>query len=156
MPPDLPPPRHAELVHEQTCFACSGGSDLRNRFTYDPEQRTAHGDTVFGPGCQGAPGLAHGGAVFTILDEVMGTACWLSGLPVMTGRATIHYKQPVPLNVPIRSLGRIVSIDGKKVHVHGELYGPDGLCAFAEGLFIRIDGRYHWPVRFGKVGHEGE
>lgn len=138
------------LVHEQTCFACSGGSDLHNQFRYDPDNQTSYGETVFGPGCQGAPGFAHGGAVFTILDEVMGTACWMSGLPVMTGRATIHYKRPVPLGVSIRSVGRIVSIEGKKIHVHGELHSPDGLCAYTEGLFIRIDGRYNWPVRLGE------
>lgn len=136
------------LVHDDTCFACSGGADLSNQFHWHDTDQTLRSTTVFGPGCQGAPGLAHGGAVFTILDEAMGGACWMSGLKVMTGRASIHYKKPVPLGVAIQAVGRVVSVDGKKVRAHGELIGPLGVHAESEGTFILIE-HHLWPVRLG-------
>lgn len=137
------------ILHDETCFACSGGSDLHNRFWWDDVALEARSRTVFGPGCQGAPDFAHGGAVFTILDEVMGAACWMGGLKVMTGRASIHYRRPVPLRQPLQAVGRMIGVDGKKVKTYGELRDNSGIYATTEGTFILIE-RYVWPVHLGE------
>ena len=42
----------------------------------------------FGELSEGAPGLVHGGAILTALDEALGAAAWLAGRPVMTARLT--------------------------------------------------------------------
>ena len=51
----------------------------------------------FGDLSEGAPGLVHGGAILTALDEALGAAAWLAGRPVMTARLTTEFRKGVPL-----------------------------------------------------------
>jgi hypothetical protein len=63
----------------------------------------------------------------------------MSGAPGMTGRLTVHYRQPTPLHTELRLEGRIRSVEGRKIFTDGQLYVGDSLRAEAEGLFISID-----------------
>ena len=88
--------------------------------------------------------------MFAVVDEALGGACWMSGLPVLTGKITIQYRKPVPLHQPCRVEGFVVHIAGRKVTARGQLFGPDGLCAEAEGLFIQQD-RLEWNVDLAEI-----
>ena len=63
----------------------------------------------------------------------------LSGSPGMTGRLTVHYRKPTPLETELRFVGWIESVEGRKILTKGELWAGDLLCAEAEGLFISIE-----------------
>lgn len=144
------------LVHHLPCFVCGpvGGPQrpegIQIAYVWDDVSRILDAQCRFGSECQGAPGYAHGGSVFAVLDEALGGACWMSGLPVLTGRITIQYSRPVPLQLPCRVQGQVVDIAGRKVTARGQLFGPDGLCAEAEGLFIQQD-RFAWNVELGEI-----
>lgn len=101
------------------------------------------GRATFGAAYEGPPGCVHGGFVAAAFDEVLGSTQSLSGSPGMTGRLTIHYRKPTPLETELRFVGRLGLVDGRKIHTTGELWAGDVLCAEAEGLFISIDfGRF--------------
>lgn len=86
---------------------------------------------------QGPPGLAHGGAIAALLDEVMGAAVWQSGFKVAAKRLNIDYIQPVPLGAKIKVLGFVTEKDGKKVFTYGEILLPDKeKAASATGLYV--------------------
>ena len=57
-----------------------------------------HGTATFGAAYEGPPGCVHGGYVAAAFDEVLGSTQSLSGSPGMTGRLTVHYRKPTPLN----------------------------------------------------------
>lgn len=97
------------------------------------------GTATFGAGYEGPPGCVHGGYVAAAFDEVLGSTQSLSGSPGMTGRLTVHYRKPTPLETELRFEGWIESVSGRKILTRGELYAADVLCAEAEGLFISID-----------------
>jgi len=97
------------------------------------------GRATFGAAYEGPPGCVHGGYVAAAFDEVLGSTQSLSGSPGMTGRLTIHYRKPTPLETELRFVGRLGLVDGRKIHTTGELWAGDLLCAEAEGLFISID-----------------
>jgi acyl-coenzyme A thioesterase PaaI-like protein len=103
------------------------------------EDGEMHGRTVFGPAYEGPPGCVHGGYVAAAFDEVLGSTQSLSGQPGMTGRLTVHYRSPTPLQTELRFVGRLDRVEGRKTFTVGELRAGDVLCAEAEGLFISID-----------------
>ena len=80
----------------------------------------------------------HGGYIAAAFDEVLGSTQSLSGSPGMTGRLTVHYRKPTPLQTELQFEGWIESVDGRKILTKGELRAGEVLCAEAEGLFISI------------------
>jgi hypothetical protein len=97
------------------------------------------GKATFGAAYEGPPGCVHGGYVAAAFDEVLGSTQSLSGSPGMTGRLTVHYRKPTPLQTELRFEGWIESVTGRKILTKGELRAGGVLCAEAEGLFISID-----------------
>jgi acyl-coenzyme A thioesterase PaaI-like protein len=97
------------------------------------------GTATFDSAYEGPPGCVHGGFVAAAFDEALGLVQTLAGQPGMTGRLTIHYRSPTPLNTELRIEARVDRVEGRKTFCLGELYAGDRLCAEAEGLFIRID-----------------
>ena len=53
---------------------------------------------TLGSAFEGAPGRAHGGVVATLIDEAMGMVLHIVGTPAFTGRLTVNYRAPTPLN----------------------------------------------------------
>jgi acyl-coenzyme A thioesterase PaaI-like protein len=88
---------------------------------------------------EGPPGCLHGGYIAGIFDEVLGAAQTFSGQAGMTGRLTVHYRSPTPLNTELHLRARLESVSGRKTLCKGTLHAGDRLCAEAEGLFIAID-----------------
>ncbi|MFL6204695.1 MAG: PaaI family thioesterase [Acidimicrobiales bacterium] len=96
------------------------------------------GTATFGAAYEGPPGCVHGGYVAAAFDEVLGSTQSLSGSPGMTGRLTVSYRSPTPLETELRFVGRLERVEGRKIFTKGELWAGDRLCAEAEGLFISI------------------
>jgi acyl-coenzyme A thioesterase PaaI-like protein len=95
---------------------------------------------VFGPLSEGAPGLVHGGAIMTALDEALGAAAWLAGRRCVTARLTTEFRKGTPLNVELLVVTRIVAGRRRLIDLTGELIGPDGtVYATAHGRFMELD-----------------
>ena len=95
---------------------------------------------AFGPRAEGAPGLVHGGAILTVLDEALGAAAWLAGKAVMTASLSTDFRKGVPLGatllVETRLLGerhRLVTLEGALRDANGVIY------AEAAGRYIVLD-----------------
>lgn len=93
---------------------------------------------VFGAAYEGPPGCVHGGYVAAAFDELLGATQSLSGAPGMTGTLTVRYRSPTPLHTELRMVGRIRTIEGRKIFTDGTIHAGDRLCAEAEGIFISI------------------
>lgn len=98
------------------------------------------GEVTFGAAYEGPPGCVHGGFIAAGFDEVLGIAQGMSGRPGMTARLVVQYRSPSPLLQPLRFVGSIDHIDGRKIFTTGELrtVAEDRLCAEAEALFISM------------------
>lgn len=96
----------------------------------------------FGPETEGPPGNAHGGSIAAVLDEVLGLAAWAAGYAIVVGRLNIHFQKLLPLRTVVEVRSRVVSVEGRKVMVHGGIHGPEGVVyAEADCLCITIPGR---------------
>jgi uncharacterized protein (TIGR00369 family) len=87
---------------------------------------------------EGWEGMAHGGIVCTILDEVMAWALVDHDMWGVTARMSVEFKQPVPVGRPIRGEGRVVAIRRRLVDAEGVILDPasGSLLARAEATFV--------------------
>ena len=92
-----------------------------------------------GPMHEGAPGRAHGGVIAAIFDDLTGVVPVMIGAMAVTGRLTIHYRSPVPVETPVEFRAWLHDRDGRKLEVHAEARHGDAVLATAEALFVTID-----------------
>ena len=126
--------------HYPTCLGC--GPDAPEGFHL---QVRRDGDDVvtehvFTDRHSGAPGIAHGGAVATVIDDVLGFLLYVVRAPGVTRRLEVDYLKPVLTGVPYVVRARLDRRDGRKIWVSCECTDPDGVPAFrAVGLFIVVE-----------------
>jgi acyl-coenzyme A thioesterase PaaI-like protein len=111
---------------------------LAPRVHLETNRHEVSATVTYGDAYEGPPGCLHGGFIAAIFDEVLGLAQALSGAPGMTGRLMVTYRSPTPLNTELRVVGRLDSVDGRKILTSGEIRVGDRLCAEAIGTFISV------------------
>jgi acyl-coenzyme A thioesterase PaaI-like protein len=121
-------------------FVCGGPDDERLRLSYFRRERDAAlvARVWFGPGSEGPPGFAHGGAVAAALDDVMGAGVWLAGNPAVAARIIVDFREMVPLRLEAVIETRIEGKEGRKVTIRAWLTDGDRVFAEAEGLFVTL------------------
>jgi len=126
------------------CFVCgeSNPAGVRVRF-YEQEDGSILSCFVGLDHHQGYPGRMHGGVISAIMDETMGRAIMIphgEAIWGVTVELTIRYRKPVPLNVQLTALGRIVNESKRLFEASGELYLPDGSIATeGTGKYVKLD-----------------
>lgn len=119
---------------------------LRVQWYVRTEDGALVGRVWFGPGAQGPPGHAHGGSMAAVLDEALGSACWVAGHPVVAAELTTSFRAMLPLDNVVSVEAWVEEADGRKVYPRGRIVGDDGtLHAEATGLFIEMDAAAFQP-----------
>jgi acyl-coenzyme A thioesterase PaaI-like protein len=108
----------------------------------DAPTARVEGTVTFPPVMVGAPGLAHGGMVALLLDELLGITNVVNGMGAMTGTLTVRYRVPTPAQQPLTLLGEITGTERRKVFARGEIRLGDVVTAEAEGIFVQVEGRF--------------
>jgi acyl-coenzyme A thioesterase PaaI-like protein len=88
---------------------------------------------------QGYPGVAHGGILAAILDELAGRAVLIDGSDedlMMTLKMELRYRLPTPTDTPLMGIGWITQRRGNRAKAHGELRLPDGQVSVEADLVI--------------------
>ena len=104
-----------------------GGHEVRARFITPPH-------------LQGYKEVVHGGILATLLDELMAHAA-IRAVPfsVATARMEISFRRPARVGVPLEVIGRVASIDGRRVTTAGVIKDEsDQILAEATALFLRV------------------
>jgi len=100
----------------QACFYQTGEKEATAWYTI-PEQ------------FQGYPGIAHGGVVASLLDEVVGRSVMGADTSqarlLFTARLTVKYRKHVPTGVLLRIVGRAVKDRGRMVTAWGGVFLAD-------------------------------
>jgi uncharacterized protein (TIGR00369 family) len=129
------------------CLACMARAE-GCRFGLTTE-RVVEGEltaeVMLGTEHEGGPDVAHGGVVSAILDEALGHAVMSHGVLVVTSMRTIDFLKPVPIGVPLAARARIVSQEGRRWKVEGEIVvaGSNGSLARGHGVWVAVpDGHY--------------
>jgi len=121
------------------CFGCSRGNPdgLQLRFY-------RRGDSVVCPYTipdrfHGAPQIAHGGIVATILDEVScAVAFHIKGTYVVTGELSVRYEKPCPVERPLTIRASAAEQRPKYWIIEGEIELDGEIVARSQGKFFPV------------------
>jgi acyl-coenzyme A thioesterase PaaI-like protein len=86
----------------------------------------------------GAPGVAHGGIVATILDEVScAVAVFVADRFVVTGELVVRYERPVPVDAPLEIDAEIVrQSHARYAEIAAHVRQGDAVLARSTGKFF--------------------
>lgn len=159
--PDPEPSANRQLAvrDDHWCFGCGQRNPIGLKLPfYDADE--GDGGRVWSPWTparehQGFEGIAHGGLITTVLDEVMGWVIYRRRMWAVTGTINVRFRRPVEIGSPCRAVAWVVKETGRKVDVAAELRreSDDLLLAESTATFIRVSeeqavawqGRYTQP-----------
>ncbi len=135
--------------HHPGCYGCGPdapqglhlvvtrvGDEIRTSYAFEPRHA-------------GAPGIAHGGLVAALLDDVCGFALFVIRAPAVTRRLEVDYRKPVLIGTTYDVVARVDSFEGRKLWVDAEGRDPTGELAFsARGLFIVVGPEHFTSAAF--------
>lgn len=136
----MPVPENVEVTfpNDGGCFGCSPThpSGLNLRFRRRGERVLSR--YTIADRFHGAPGVAHGGIVATILDEVSCAAVHLvTDRWVTTGELTVRYERPCPVEQPLDVVAAIVDRTHPRYWVvEAELHRAGERVARSTGKFF--------------------
>lgn len=88
----------------------------------------------------GAPGVAHGGAVAAVLDDLGGFVLYVVGELGVTRNLSVDYYAPVRLHVPYQLSGWLDRREGRKLFLRMEGRDQSDQLAFsANALFLVVN-----------------
>ncbi len=124
-----------------TCFVCGVDNQQGLGLSFYETSPTTVETTAVIPGhLQGYPGLAHGGIVTALLDEITLRPAVI-GEPehlMVTGKIEVRFRQSVPIGVPLRVVGTLVERKRPAARTRGEVFLPDGTVG-AEAESVVMD-----------------
>lgn len=126
-------------AHYPTCLGCGPQAEQGYHVQVRRDGDDVVAEHVFEPRHSGAPGIAHGGAVATVVDDVLGFLLYVAGVPGVTRKLDVEYLRPVLVGVPYTVRGRLDERDGRKLWVSCSGTDASGVEAFrAHGLFLAV------------------
>jgi acyl-coenzyme A thioesterase PaaI-like protein len=126
---------------EHNCFACGSlnANGLGLVLHLEPERSWT--EVVLDRRFEGWEGIAHGGIVSTILDEVMAWSLVASDNWGVTARLSVAFRRPVPIETPIRADGWVTRTRRQVVETAARMTDErTGLeLATATGVYMAAD-----------------
>ena len=125
--------------HQPNCLGCGDRNpgSLGVRLRIDGER--IRGEVTLDRRHEGAPGYAHGGAVATALDDTLGSLLIVLRKPAVTAKLEIDYRRPAFLGRRFEVEAWVDHIDGRKLHLAGQLTESGTVVAEAKGLFLEVE-----------------
>ncbi len=150
--------------HQPHCLGCGdqNPASLGLRFRRDGDR--IRGEMTLGRRHEGAPGFAHGGAVATALDDALGSLLLILERPAVTAKLEVNYRRPTLLGRRLEVEAWAERVEGRKLHLAGELRDDGELVADARALFVQVEVEHFlrgadeiptsWREHAGGAGHE--
>lgn len=110
-----PEPALTVEVAPHRCFACGSLNEHGLQLDLHVAEDRCWTDISLPDRFQGWDGIAHGGIVCTILDEVMAWSLAATDNWGLTARMSVDFKRPIRLEEPIRGEGWITS-SRRRIH----------------------------------------
>ena len=132
-------PRFEVAPHR--CFACGTLNEHGMRLDLHVEPGRCWTELTLEQQFQGWDGIAHGGILCTILDEVMAWSLVGEDNWGLTARMNVEFRGPVEVGTRIRAEGWITRTRRRLVDTAGRIVDPttDKELATATGLYVAAD-----------------
>ncbi len=122
------------------CFGCSPNNPHGLALRFFRRGDTVISRYVIPDRFHGAPEIAHGGIVATLLDEVSCAAAYhLRGNYVVTGELSVRYEKPCPVEQPLEIVAEVRERRPRYWIVDARVERDGALLARSEGRFFPVD-----------------
>jgi acyl-coenzyme A thioesterase PaaI-like protein len=127
--------------HHAQCLGCGAENPHGHHLVVTRDGADAVAAThTFDARHVGAPGIAHGGAVATVFDDLYGFLLYSIGDLAVTRKLEVEYLGPVLLDVEYTLRAAIAERAGRKIHMAATLADGTGLLgARSRALFVTVD-----------------
>jgi acyl-coenzyme A thioesterase PaaI-like protein len=139
----VPAPENVELLFpDGGCFGCSQSNPRGLHLRFERRGGAIHATATIADHFHGAPGVAHGGIVATLLDEISCAAVhFLRDRWVVTGELGVRYEHPVPVAAPLALRARIVD------ETHARYAAVEGIVERDGATLARSTGKFFYQGR---------
>lgn len=133
-----PAPEDQELFFPDVgCFGCSVSNPVGLHLRFRRRGDTVSTVYAIPEDYRGAPGIAHGGILATIIDEVSCAAvAFLRDFYVVTGELSVRYLRPCPVGAAIEVAARIVDEHPRYLVVNATARQGETVLARSTGKFF--------------------
>jgi uncharacterized protein (TIGR00369 family) len=120
------------------CFACGELNEGGLRLVLHTDETGCRTELTLDARFQGWEGVAHGGILCTILDEVMAWAVIGRDVWGVTARLAVDFRRPVPVGQPLRAEGTVTDITRRLIRTEGRILDARAgqLLATGEGTYV--------------------
>jgi acyl-coenzyme A thioesterase PaaI-like protein len=136
----VPAPEGVDLSFPEDggCFGCSQSNQAGMQLRFRREGARVLATYRIPDRFHGAPGVAHGGIVATILDEVScAAAVFVADRFVVTGELVIRYERPVPIETSLQLDAEIVDrTHARYASIAAHVRRGDVILARSSGKFF--------------------
>ncbi|MDP3177616.1 MAG: PaaI family thioesterase [Spirochaetaceae bacterium] len=119
------------------CFCCGERNEQGLHIAFDHRQAEAEASFEIPSYFSGWKGIAHGGVLSMLLDEVMAHACLGLAESAVTAEMTVRFVKPVATGTRVRLVGKVAETRGRILSTLGWIYDETGAeAAHATARFI--------------------
>ena len=118
---------------EHNCFGCGSLNTHGLRLALHVEPGRSWTTLVLDERFEGWAGMAHGGILCAILDEVMAWALVGNDNWGVTARMSVEFRRPVAMRQAVTAEGRVIRSRRRLVDTTGRLFDPASGEEFAAG-----------------------
>jgi acyl-coenzyme A thioesterase PaaI-like protein len=127
-------------VAPHNCFACGELNEHGLHLDLHVEGDRCWTQLALPDRFQGWEGIAHGGILCTILDEVMAWSLAATDNWGVTARLNVAFRKPVALGRPFRAEGWVTAPRRRMIETAGRIIDADGTpLATAEATYVAAD-----------------
>jgi uncharacterized protein (TIGR00369 family) len=127
-----------KVSDNRRCFICGPHNPigLKVKPTRDPQTATATLSAAIPAEFQGWEGIAHGGILAALLDEVAAYAGMAVSTQIVTAELNVRYLKPVPTGVTITVTAKVREMTRRTVWVDAALVHDGVVMARAEARLV--------------------
>ena len=123
------------------CFACGTENPVGLNLQFYMAENYIGSDITLGKNYEGWQGMAHGGIISTLLDEVMSwTIIYLRRVFFVTRKMEVKYVKPVLIGTPVTILGELKEEKRDRfIHAQAKIIDAQGqILSKAAGEFVEL------------------
>ena len=144
----VPPHEDGLPAHHPQCLGCGPDNPHGHHLQAWRDGDRIRARHVFDARHVGAPGIAHGGALATVLDDLFGFVLYVVGDLAVTRHLEVGYRAPVLLGVPYLLEAGLDRREGRKLFISARGVDETGaLVVEAKAVFIVVE-----PQHFSREG----
>jgi len=121
------------------CLGCGPENEHGLRMQPSLEGDRVVADLHLVPWMAGGPGVAHGGALATFFDELMGYVAVVFRVPAVTARLEIDFLRPVLIGARVRGEAWLAHREGRRLLIEAAGMDANGeVCVEARSLYLAV------------------